>query len=235
LLLLSAPSQLQNIVSDMLALKLALEHPALSTHPKVLCAAACACKAWREAVQQCSACNTDVVIDLHSSLLQLRSFSSWLRNHAGLVRRISISNSYRRYTAATRIHGLQAEDHYRTAFGLLQQALQTVAATAAQSAAAAAGALAGQTPQQQQQQQALRMSSYRSGCLSKPGAVGTLSALPAHSLRQLDLSFGLIVAARLMLQQSQQHWHGSAACSSCASAPQAWQRKLAIAWQACRS
>jgi hypothetical protein len=131
-----------------------------------------------------------VVVDLHSNLLQLRSFSSWLRNHAGLVKSISISNSYQQFTAGSIIHGLQAEEHYRTAFGLLQQAMQTAAATAAQSAA---GALAGQTSQQQQQQQqqqqGLRMSSYRSGCLSKPGATGVLSALPAHSLTQLDLSF----------------------------------------------
>jgi hypothetical protein len=70
--------------------------------------------------------------------------------------------------------------------------MQTAAAAAAQRAAAAAGALAGQQQQQrQQQQQGLRMTSYRSGCLSKPGAVDILSALPAHSLTQLDLSFGL--------------------------------------------
>jgi hypothetical protein len=105
------------------------------------------------------------------------SFSRWLRTHAGLVR--SISNSYQGFTAATSIHGLQSEEHYRIAFQLLQQAMQMAAPSAAQ------GALAGQ-----QQQQGLRMTSYRSGCLSKPGAVDILSALPAHSLTQLDLSCG---------------------------------------------
>jgi hypothetical protein len=103
------------------------------------------------------------------------------------VRSISISNSYQRYTAATSIHGLQAEEHYRIAFQLLQQAMQSAAPTAALLA------LSGQQQhqqRQQQQQQSLRMTSYRSGCLSKPGAVDTLSALPAHSLTQLDLSLG---------------------------------------------
>jgi hypothetical protein len=166
----------------MLALDIVFEHPSFSTHPKLLCAAASACKAWREAVQQCSACNTDVVVDLCSSLQHLRSFSGWLCKHAALVRSISISNSCQEFTAATSIHGLQAEEHYRTAFGLLQQAMQMAAPTAA---LCAAGAPAGQ----QQHQQGLRMTSYRSGCLSKPGALGALSALPAHSLRQLDLSY----------------------------------------------
>jgi hypothetical protein len=171
----------------MLALRIVFEHPELSKHPKVLCTAACACKAWRKAVQQCSACNTEVLMDLSRSLLQLRSFSSWLRNHAGLVKSISISRSYQLYGS---IHGLPAEEHCSTAFQLLQQAMQMAAPTATQRAACLPDTFAGLQLQQQQQQQrqGLRMTSYRSGCLSRPGAVGVLSALPAHSLTQLDLS-----------------------------------------------
>uniref|UniRef100_A0A383W2P3 Uncharacterized protein n=1 Tax=Tetradesmus obliquus TaxID=3088 RepID=A0A383W2P3_TETOB len=47
----------------LLALSIAIDHPALSTDPQVLCAAAQACKDWREAVQLCGVCNTAVVFD----------------------------------------------------------------------------------------------------------------------------------------------------------------------------
>ncbi|KAF6250522.1 hypothetical protein COO60DRAFT_1646697 [Scenedesmus sp. NREL 46B-D3] len=38
----------------------AFHHPALNTDPRILCAAASTCRAWREAVQQCGARNTAV-------------------------------------------------------------------------------------------------------------------------------------------------------------------------------
>jgi hypothetical protein len=42
------------------------------------------------AVQQCGACNTDVQLDLQSSLLSWGNFANWLRKHAALVRSIKI-------------------------------------------------------------------------------------------------------------------------------------------------
>lgn len=45
-----------------LALSIAVDHPALSADARILCSAACVCKGWRQAVQQCSACNTAVNI-----------------------------------------------------------------------------------------------------------------------------------------------------------------------------
>jgi hypothetical protein len=69
---------------NLLALTIALDHPALSADPEVLCAAARACKAWREAVQQCGVCNT--VVCLHDITAgQMQSFSQWLPKHAPLV------------------------------------------------------------------------------------------------------------------------------------------------------
>jgi hypothetical protein len=68
-----------------LAMSLALQHSAISTYPRLLCAAACTCTAWREAVQQCAACKTAVWIALDAPLSRLCSFARWLPRHAALV------------------------------------------------------------------------------------------------------------------------------------------------------
>jgi hypothetical protein len=70
----------------LLGLPIALQHPTLSSSPQVLCAAARSCKAWKEAVQQCSVRNTAVVLDVTKPLQQLHSFCRWLPKHAALVR-----------------------------------------------------------------------------------------------------------------------------------------------------
>uniref|UniRef100_A0A383W1I3 Uncharacterized protein n=1 Tax=Tetradesmus obliquus TaxID=3088 RepID=A0A383W1I3_TETOB len=54
----------------------ALEHPALSADPGVLCAAARSYKAWRDAVQQCRARNTAVVFDYKATPQRLAALAS---------------------------------------------------------------------------------------------------------------------------------------------------------------
>jgi hypothetical protein len=71
---------------SLLALSVALAHPAISADPSLLCAVAHACKAWRHAVQQCSTCNTVIVINSDATLPWLCSFARWLPQHARLVK-----------------------------------------------------------------------------------------------------------------------------------------------------
>jgi hypothetical protein len=185
----------------LLGLSIALDHPDLSSSPQVLCAAA---RAWREAVQQCKACNTYVrlISSAHSQLQQRTSFSNWLHNHAGLVRSISIHTRPRQFRRS--LFGQPGQDC--VAELLLQRTMQLLsaaphglsvegaaapapapapvtAASPAATAAAAAGATS-QTCTQQQQQQCWRLVSYSSDCYVSPA---TLAALPAHSLTHLDL------------------------------------------------
>jgi hypothetical protein len=90
LLLLRAHPQLQETAATgnlLQGLSAALQHPHLSTHPQVLCSAAGVCKDWRQAVQQCSACNTAVMVDATMPLPQLHSFAQWLARHTGLFRK----------------------------------------------------------------------------------------------------------------------------------------------------
>jgi hypothetical protein len=56
-------------------LQVALEHPALSKDPRMLCTAALVGKSWRQAVQQCGACNTAVVVDAAAPMVRLQSFA----------------------------------------------------------------------------------------------------------------------------------------------------------------
>jgi hypothetical protein len=187
---------------------LALEHPALGSDQRVLCAAARACKAWRAAVQQCGVSNTDVKIDLQNSLLRWGSFASWLRKHAALVRSIKIIGEAELmaeyahspyhdeddydygYSSHEMIRGLHKGTHCRIAQQLLQQALElaTSQPAAAASPAAAAAAPSSHQQQQQQQQQGLQLASFSCSCLAIPGALAMLAALPAHSLTHLDLT-----------------------------------------------
>jgi Leucine-rich repeat (LRR) protein len=138
------------------------------------------------------------VLRLDSSLLQLGSFAHWLPAHAGLIKSLSITENPSVYPVI--IQFLDACVHYRTAHQLLQQAIQVATLctgnkdSAAAAAAAAIAAVApgnrtlNQQQQQQQQQQSLQLVSFYSNCFGKPGALGVLAALPAHSMKQLSLS-----------------------------------------------
>uniref|UniRef100_A0A383VVN3 Uncharacterized protein n=1 Tax=Tetradesmus obliquus TaxID=3088 RepID=A0A383VVN3_TETOB len=114
-----------------LALELALQHLALSTDPRILCTAAQACKAWQQAVQQCSACNTVVVLGPTVSLQQACSFKRWLCKHSGLVKSFSASLQAGSGQDACHIEAVQA---------LLQQVLEEAACMPAAATAAAAAA-----------------------------------------------------------------------------------------------
>jgi hypothetical protein len=166
-------------------LHVALEQPCFNAHPQVLCAAARVCKAWREAVQQCSFCNTSVVLDASKPLPQMQGFVQWLSRHAGLVRSISTKPiAYHMLESDASWLPVHGEAHLAAAQGLLQLSVQAAtaqlgaehgipaeaaAAAAPAAAAAAAGAAAtaaaaravgmfgvGQPQQQQQQQQQQR-------------------------------------------------------------------------------
>jgi hypothetical protein len=181
------------------ALSFALEHSALSSSPRVLCAAACSCNAWREAVQQCQACNTEVVLDLRSALPQFESFSIWLRTHALLGRSIELEAvEAEEEQSDLHYHGQPRQEHLKAALLLLQQALEAAAVgtDAAAAAAAAAGTAAATATinaacckQQQQQQQQLQRTGVRLAGFScgYPASASLLAALPAHSLNHLAL------------------------------------------------
>uniref|UniRef100_A0A383WM33 F-box domain-containing protein n=1 Tax=Tetradesmus obliquus TaxID=3088 RepID=A0A383WM33_TETOB len=177
-------------------LHVALEHPKLSTYPRVLCAAARACRAWREAVQQCAACNTVIVLNPQTTLPQLCGFAQWLPKHAALVKSVTATAIADRLLD---VHGLEWRAHWEVAQQLLQHGLQAAAPppqTALGAAAAAPGlapvianshnaaATAGQ--QQQQRLQGLRLTSFSSNFA---GTAGVVAALPAHSLTSLHLEY----------------------------------------------
>jgi hypothetical protein len=187
----------------VLALSVALNHPELSTTPQILCAAACTCRSWREAVQQCRACNTVIKIGPNTPLLQLSSFAKWLPQHAALVKSIELLGIDLPYDESEVHPAMERDCYISIAQQLLLPALQLAASKTAaaqgtqqlvtyQPAAAAAAAAPGGTdiplsgpPPQQQQQQAWRVASFRSAW---PNALGMLAALPAHSLTQLHLT-----------------------------------------------
>jgi hypothetical protein len=156
------------------ALITALEHPALSTDPAILCAAARACKAWWEAVQQRGACNTAVVLPLAAPLSRLCSFAHWLPQHAPLVKSIIIEQPL---PAPWEVNGLPFHLHVEAAQHLLRQAMQLAAA--ASTVAAPGQNIA---TQQQQQQRLNNISS-----ITMAGDAAMLRALPAHSLTSLKL------------------------------------------------
>jgi hypothetical protein len=190
------------------ALSFALDHPALSSSPQVLCAAARACKAWTEAVQQCGVCHTHVVLGLRSAFPHFESFSSWLRTHASLVESIQLIAKPEEEQDGGHVQGRLSEEHLKAALLLLQEALEaaapgplaaalatttpTAAGTAKAAAAGAKPAAASATisaacdDQQHQQLQSpgLHLASF--SC-DVPAGVGLLAALPAHSLTHLDL------------------------------------------------
>jgi hypothetical protein len=119
------------------------------------------------------------------------SFSEWLSKHSQLVRTIRVTSAHRDPDSEDQdIHGLQQDVHYRAVHKLLQQSLQLAALgstprTALEHGAAAATASASAAAAQQRC--GLRLVSFSSRC-EKPGAVGVLAALPAHSLTSLHLS-----------------------------------------------
>jgi hypothetical protein len=200
----AAPPPQEAAARALLGLSIALDHPALSSSPQVLCAAARSCKAWREAVQQCSVHNTAVVINPRKPLEQLFSFAEWLPNHASLVRSITA-------TAAAAFRHLDAdalssisELRINATQQLLQQALQAAAegakagtasarAGAAAALSASSGAGLNNRQQQQQQQRGWRLASFSSNL---PGAPDLLQLLPADSLTHLHLNLQPVAAAQ---------------------------------------
>jgi hypothetical protein len=175
------------------AFTIALEHTALSSSPQVLCAAARACRAWRQAVQQCPACNTVVELDDDSELL-LQHFRQWLPKHAALVKSIGYDlnavkwNWYRDslpWPSAGAIPQL-----FKDSQQLLQQALE--AATGQTADDSNDDDSSKQPPSGQQQQQGHQLGQQQQGLrlrsLSNIMVYGTamLAALPAHSLTHLD-------------------------------------------------
>jgi hypothetical protein len=210
------PPPQEEAARALLGLSIALDHPALSSSPQVLCAAARSCKAWGEAVQQCSVRNTAVVLDPRKPLQQLHSFSQWLPKHAALVQSITATTETAAIRSIARLSSVRgpSDSHLEAAQQLLQQALQG-AANAPKSGAAAAAvaapracallaagaeglptASAHQTvtmQEQQQQQPGWRLASFSSDL---PAAPALLHVLPAHSLTHLHLHLHGSAAAR---------------------------------------
>uniref|UniRef100_A0A383VRL7 F-box domain-containing protein n=1 Tax=Tetradesmus obliquus TaxID=3088 RepID=A0A383VRL7_TETOB len=181
----------------------------LSTHPQVLCAAARVCKGWREAVQQCSACNTEVVLDAAAPLPRLRSFAQWLAKHAALLSGITMQREWLYFWAygSTTNDGTPRETPFKEEQELLLLSIHAAAtlhpaadglpaAAPATAEAPAAAALpvseqgrsgrhsASQQQQQQSQRQCLRLRSFSSN-LSQ--AVDVLAVLHPHSLTRVHL------------------------------------------------
>jgi hypothetical protein len=219
----------------LLAVRIALEHPQLTSHPGVLCAAACVCKDWQEAVQQCGVRSTDAELRLviyKGAPQNLHSFGSWLQKHAHLLRSISVSFN----NQGTLKHNLSVQlASAEPAAQLMQRALEaaaaavppTIAASTAMTSAAAAAAAATQgvggtpaadtlgtghwlssydMPKQQQQQQQQQGMQLASFSTDCLLFPGVLAALPAHSLTHLDLSQGLLRECRN--QKGHQHLTG---------------------------
>jgi hypothetical protein len=166
---------------------------------RTVCAAAQTCKALQEAVRQCSACNTVVVLSPEMELHQLRCFTSWLEHHMHLVRSITTNAREPPDVDLGSESGLiRLLDHHmqlKTAAMVLENALEQSVVPAAASNAAATGLVAGQHAdsaadtgghQQQQQhvQHLLRLSSFSSDYLNSAAA---LSALSAQHLTRLEL------------------------------------------------
>jgi hypothetical protein len=210
---------LQDAVDNsLLGLSVAFAHRSISSHHKLLCAAALACKAWNVAVQQCRACNTVITINTTAPLPWFCSFARWLPKHAPLVKSIT-SNDSNSCCVEYEVYGLDWQSHLEAAQQILQQALQLAAAPALVAARLSAAAVAGHSaapPAPQQQLQGLQLVSFDSDWLVAPAV---LAALPAHSLTSLnlDLDFtaaktpvglgvnGMAVAAALARLSSLQH------------------------------
>uniref|UniRef100_A0A383WDL0 F-box domain-containing protein n=1 Tax=Tetradesmus obliquus TaxID=3088 RepID=A0A383WDL0_TETOB len=188
--------------SGLMALTVAVAHPTFRSSPKVLCAAACVCKDWRQEVQECAGCNTDVHLSLRSCsessttiavpplLPKLQGFASWLAKHGPLVKSLEVDS----FSLSDTISD--------TAVQLLRMGIQQAAATCCvqplaaakppaadySTTSAAPGATStGLQQLQQRQQPGLRLASFTSHA---PWAVDLLPVLPAHSLTRLQLGWG---------------------------------------------
>jgi hypothetical protein len=109
-----------------MAMQIALEHPALSTDPQILCAAAKACRSWRDAVQRCGSSSTAVVLNTHATLQQLCSFARWLPRHASLVNSLTFETP-KPYCSRLDHDDAACKAHMDAAQHVLQQALQLAA------------------------------------------------------------------------------------------------------------
>jgi hypothetical protein len=171
------------------ALPIALQHPLISSDSGMLCAAAQACKGWREAVQQCGARNTCITLDLMMPLSQMHSFAQWLHKHAALVNSIEAKLG----CLPDDVDGLPTALHVDEAQRVLHRALQLAGtmpapptAAVSSTTAAVAASVGSSTGAEQQQQQGWRLARFSS---YMPGAE-LLAALPTHSLTHLELDDG---------------------------------------------
>jgi hypothetical protein len=115
----------------LLAISVALQHPALSTNPHTLCAAARVCRDWRRAVHQSGARNTVVHLNLglrpgaqttdSADIDKACSFASWMCKHGPLVRSITVD-------AAPASSTPTWHDHHMIAMQLLHSAMQLATA-----------------------------------------------------------------------------------------------------------
>jgi hypothetical protein len=124
-----------NPCRSLLALPIAMQHPAFGTSPQLLCKAACVCKDWRQAVQQCAARNTEVqlykqYISAGADPTQMRttvtSFSGHQTGsvkHGGLVKSLAIP-----VPCCWIGNSAMPQSIMQTAVQLLQPAMQLAAA-----------------------------------------------------------------------------------------------------------
>jgi hypothetical protein len=170
--------------SQLLALSIAMEHPACSTHPAIICAATQTCKALQAAVRNCSTCNTEVVLRPEATLHQLRGFASWLIDHVQLVRSVTINVRQDSGHSSSTPEGLSGmfDDccHDATASLLLNKTFQLLAAAGPDVVRSAASG----RQQQQQQRHLLRFTSFTSDHLN---SATMLAALPGQHLTRLEL------------------------------------------------
>jgi hypothetical protein len=150
-----------------------LQHPAVSTNPRLLCALMQSCKAWQQAAQQCGTSNTAVTLSYNAPLPQLHGFAEWLVKHAPLVRSISAHINVMSTADGALIHGLPWATHITEVYQLRKATLQS----------ATAGCCTATQVQQCQQGQSLHLESYSSNYVYEPGM---LTSLPAHSLTHLN-------------------------------------------------
>jgi hypothetical protein len=179
--------KLQDELTQLPALAIALQHPALSSKPVIPCIMA---RSWRDAVQQCTAGIMHVSPKPAKTLAEVTSLAQWLPKYAGLVQSISLFGRFQGFTDEGAPEAVlpEAEAAQLVASGLQLAAAHraptpsTVLSNAAAAAAgAAAGAAAADVRAERLQAQ---LQSFSSNFLVGPGL---LYALPAASLTHLDL------------------------------------------------
>jgi hypothetical protein len=179
--MLLAAATLQDGRTQLQALAVALQHPALSSHPALPCSMARTCRSWRDAAQQCSAGIMHVPPKPDRTLATVTSLAQWLPKYAGLVQSIQLAMDWS-LTGFKAAEGVPADVYEAAAAQLVASSLQLAATPRASAwptmlSNAAAAAAAAATP-------LLRLQSFSINYLVTPGI---LPALPAVSLTRLEL------------------------------------------------